>query len=250
MSKKDCNVEDLSIFFRYLAFWLLLVSSGFFIFDVFNWHRQGLSLSWCVFKKFLHAQLPFQLPLIIYAGTRIKSNLWQRLFAWQTWIFPVSLLLSISISVWQFNPAYLYQTALLGFKWNWVAVIEWNILFILQLYLYQKCNTQKFIAFILSYLGVFLGSFLYEIPWFIKTGGIYNSVFLITIILSFAIFAVLLFREKLKLTLWNFMLFFPVILIWIFYFDTPMWIHRLSVFPFFLSLSITKRGVVRHGRRK
>jgi len=241
MFKKHRNIEVLFTFFGYLAFWLFLVSWGFFIFDVFHWHHQGLSLSELVFKKFLHAQLPFQLPLIIYVGTRIKSDVWQRLFAWQTWIFPVSLLLSFSIIVWQFNPAHLYQTALLGFEWNWIAVFEWNILFILQLYLYQKCNTRNFIAFILSYLGVFLGSFLYEIPWFIKTGGIYQSMFLITYMFSFAIFTVLLFREKLKLTLWNFMLFFPVILVWIFYFDIPMWFHRLSVFPFFLSLSITKR---------
>jgi len=93
----------------------------------------------------------------------------------------------------------------------------------------------------LSYLGVFLGSFLYEIPFFVKTGAIYNNtLFLITYILSFTVFAWLLYREKLKLKLWNFMLFFPIILIWIVYFNIPMWIHRLSVFPFFLSLPITK----------
>jgi len=241
--------RNIDYFLLYLACCLFLVSWFFFIFfDVFYWYNQALPLSQLVFKKFVHARLPFQLPLIIYAGTRIKTNLWQKLFAWQTWIFPVSLLLSISIVVWQFNPANLYQTALLGFKWNWIAVIEWNILFILQLYLYQKCNTQNFTAFTLSYLGVFLGSFLYEIPFFIKTGGIYKSEFLITILLSFTVFAVLLFREKLKLKLWNFIVFFPIILVWIFYFDIPMWIHRLSVFPFFLSLSVTNLFATRKQR--
>lgn len=241
MSKNPHNIEIFS-FFLYLIIWLFLVSWGFFIFDVFfYWYNPSLTLSQCVFKCFLHTRLPFQLPLLVYIGTHIKSNVWRTIFAWQTWMFPVSLVISISVLVWQFNPAYLYQTALLGFKWNWVAVFEWNILFILQLYLYQKCATPNFIAFILSYLGVFLGSFLYEIPVFIKSEGIYNTPFLITYLVSFSVFASLLFREKKKLKLWNFMIFLPIILIWIFYFNIPMWIHRLSVFPFFLSLSITKR---------
>lgn len=239
MSKNPRNIKIVFTFFLTLAWSLFLLSWVLFAIDVlFCNYTSPLTLSqWLFF--FLHCRLPFQLPLIVYAGTRIKSNLWQKIFAWQTWMLPVSLLASISILVWQFNPTYLYQTALLGFKWNWIAVLTWNILFILQLYLYQKGNTQNFVAFTLSYLGVFLGSFLYEIPFFIKTGGISNSTFLIIYIISFIVFAWILAREKLKFNLWNLMFFSPIILIWIFYFDLPIWIHRLSVFPFFLSLSVT-----------
>ena len=240
MAKKHYNIELFS-FFRYLIIWLFYISWIFLIFDaLLYWSNPSLTLSQCMFKCFLHARLPFQLPFIIYVGTHIKSNVWQKIFAWQTWVFPVSLGISMSILTWRFNPAYLFQTALLGFKWNWIAVIEWNILFILQLYLYQKYGTKNFVAFILSYLSVFLGSFLYEIPVFIKTGGIFNIIFLITYVLSFTVFAFLLFRAKIKLKLWHFTLFLPIIFVWIFYFNLPMEIHRLSVFPFFLSLSITK----------
>lgn len=234
MAEKHYN-NELFTFFLYLTVWLFVVSWIFFIFDVlFYWYNPDLTLSQCVFKCFLHGRLPFQLPLILCVGTHIKSNLWQQLFSWRIWLFPISLVISISILIWQFNPTYLYQTALLGFKWNWVAVIEWNILFFLQLYLYQKCHAKNFVGFALSYLGVFLGSFLYEIPFFIKMGGIYNRTFLITYLVSFTVFVGVLCREKIKLKLYNFILFFPIILLWIFYFNTPMWIHRLSVFPFFL----------------
>lgn len=223
---------------RNLAIWFFLVAYFFFLMDVsFVWSR--VTIGQCLYKMFLHERLPFQLPLIVYLGAHIRSDLWQKIFSWKALVIPTSIMLLVSVFVWQFNPEYLYQTSLLGFKWNWIAVSQWLLLFILQLYLYQKSGIGNFISFLLSYLGVFLGSFLYEVPFFLKSGGLYLD-FMIIYVFSFMVFAWILFKEKAPLRLRHFVFLLPLVPIWIFYFDLPMWIHRLSVFPYFLLLPIVK----------
>ena len=228
------------LFKGYFLFLLFFISWFFVIVDVF-FSTYSLPLTWNRYLiQFLHTRLPFQLPLILYVGTRVKSSLWQKTWAWQTWAFPTSLLMCVSVFTWQFNPDYLYQTSLLGFNWNWAAVLEWSLLFILQLYLYQRCNTQNFVAFTLSYLGVFVGSFIYEVAFFAANGALYDSAGLTPYIFCCIIFAAVLYKQKFTPKLWNVTLFFPIILLWMFYFSMPTWVPRLSVFPFFLSIPTMK----------
>lgn len=163
---------------------------------------------------------------------------WYSFFSFKMWLVIISLILIFSFAMWQFKTSLNFDTGLLGFDWQWSAIITWGLLFISSFALARR-KLEEIDAFALAWFLVILGSILYELPWHFATarfGFLYDTRFLINFMGFFLILRKYRFHlsENFSLTL------IPLIINWLIFFSLPAncyWWPRLSVFPMFLFLS-------------
>lgn len=202
-------------------------------------------------KHFLSNYLPFYLfilPLMVYFNIPKNRN-WQKIFNWKLWIFPFLGFILFGVSQWQFTPTLNYQTQIFGFqfRWQWAAMVEWSLLFITQLFLYQKNGMHKALAFAISFYGVFLAGVLYEIPWYFKPGTEnWASLFKIkNVFVAFA-FPAILHHAKWKLNRLLLLGLIPLIILYPSYYMLPSahryWLVRLFTFPLFIMIPLTLKN--------
>jgi hypothetical protein len=218
---------------------LNIICSLFLIRDII-WTSRAEVSPFKFLKYFLDFHAPIYTISLVYTASQTKSP-WKKLFHWKVWSAPALAGIIFSLSQWQFNPINDYNTQILGMNWQWNAIILWTILFILQLYIYQKRGVDLTCSFVLSFYGVRLAGLLYEIPWYIATGKWLIEIQHPKLIFTLPLFIFLLWifncRPKPKIL---FLSLTPVMLIWLFYYQLPPntgWLPRLATYPFFLTLS-------------
>jgi hypothetical protein len=132
---------------------------------------------------------------------------------------------------------------ILGYDWQWSSLAIWIAAFTLQLLLYQK-RLGNLRGLCMSLLGVALGSVLYELPWYISSGGWPYLLVYPKFIVAIGTFAWLFYHTE-KVYRLNFdvhLLDFTVMSAGIylvgclFYHSIPIYLVRLDVFPLLLVL--------------
>ena len=191
------------------------------------------------FFWYLLTRLPLQLPLVIFITTSIKNKWWQKMFSWKIWSLPASAIISFSAISWHLTRSP-FKTEITGISWSWIAYISHTALFMLQLFLYQR-SRPNLESFILSFLGCYLGSLLYELPVILVLNYPIQKYLYYPLTVAIITFGYLLFYQKLKFSksaiIVSVLLLAPFYLL---YFKIPFWLHRLFVFPLFLSLPLSR----------
>ena len=191
------------------------------------------------FFWYLNTRLPLQLPLVIFISLSIKNGWWQKMFSWKIWILPASAIISFSAISWHLSGSP-FKTEITGFSWSWIAYITHSILFMLQLFFYQRSRS-NLESFILSFLGCYLGGLLHELPVFPLLHYPFQSYLHYPLIVAVVTFGYLLFYRKPKISkigiLFSVLLLAPFYLL---YLKVPFWLHRLVVFPLFLVLAYSE----------
>jgi hypothetical protein len=186
------------------------------------------------FISFIHHRLAYMLPAIIL----LNNEFLNKIANWKIWFFPSLFICSYSTVTWIANsPKLNFQ----GFSWFWYAILEWMALFTICLFLYQK-KTGNFKAFTLSFLSVYLGGLLYEIPFKAYTNqwSIFDAWF--SYLIATAVFAVTLWSLKFKPTRLTLLTLIPLAIGWvvcipiIYQFKQFGFLLRLSVFPLLIGI--------------
>lgn len=199
-------------------------------------HGWNVSLS-PYLVSFAHHRLIYFLPCLVTLNSRWLdkvSNI-------KIWLLPALFVCSFSVLAWLIRLRFNFQ----GFRWLWYAVFEWMLLFVICLYEYQK-KTSNFKAFTMAFLSVYLGGFIYELPFkaWANQWNFHDYDAWLNYIIGFAMFGIMLYQLGFKPT--------PLILIsvnllvvgWAFCIPLilfKVWapLIRLSVFPLFISISYT-----------
>lgn len=189
----------------------------------------GVCVYWYVKRYF-----PFHCLGLVFFSITSKSQ-WKKLFNWKLFAGPVLVLVAFSFSRWKLNSLLNYECYLFGYRWSWVALITWSLLFITQLFLYQRKRLDKALSFVLSVYGVFLAQHIYEIPYYYQRG--HNIFFLDQTIIGVTFTAILLYQGW-KPTYHLAIGGIPIVLGWAAIFIlgcyVPAWLPRLTTIPFFL----------------
>ena len=193
--------------------------------SMFNYHR----LPW----NFPTFWLKHWIPYIMLTLMQRPQFRWQKLFSWKLWIWPTTVFFALALSL-SAGPNRIHVDAgFWQFRFQWIGIATWVALFIVQLFLYEdKIGSVQ--AFAASYFGLLLASTLYELPMLTDDLNVFYGPKFFLSSLGF-ISVMLLNKEKLRiknrLLLISFVLLF---LNYIFFFELPFWVPRLSVFPLFL----------------
>lgn len=166
------------------------------------------------------------------------------LFDWLMWTAPFIFIACVSLTIWRFDPELNFLTyPVLAFHWQWSAIFEWALLFILMVF-YSRTKIHSIDAVTLSWASFLLGSILYEIPWhirFMRLEFLYYAKFHLGIVMTLLV----LKRYHYKFNLFTLAGLIIMVVGWIIYPPYGLfhvlppgsyWIPRLTVFPLFLSL--------------
>jgi len=178
--------------------------------------------------------IPATLLLLVFIPNRARAK-WKVIFSFKIWLPLIGSIILFSLSQWQFNNLRNYDIAILGFNWQWSAIVTWALLFLMQFALYRK-KMVEVDAFALSWFAVLLASILYELPWHFKDwqfGFLTSPKFTLSMIGFF----LLLHRYRIRPTETVGLALIPLVFNYLLYFVIPGWLPRLSVFPLFLSLA-------------
>jgi len=226
--------------------WLLQVVIGVALVGIVAVYgfNLGLDIAWMVrnnipLLRFLKYALDFYgsvyLLFFIYVIVTIKlDKKLEKFFSWKLWSIPVSILIFFSFGMWRFNPTLNYDTTILGFEWQWSAIITWLTLFLVLHYLFQR-RVSSVYSWLLSFCSIRLGAMLYEVPWYINSGRWIVELYQTKLVCTVPAFIFLLYLVKWKPSLWFVLTVIPLIVEWIVYYSLPNWLPRLATFPFFLS---------------
>lgn len=236
--------------YYYIFVWFLISWLNVFVDFYFTENFHNITVGG-YFYHFLVYRFPYQLPFVTLCMIKVKSKWLQKTFAWKLWSFP-----SIGIPIIVlFQSPDIFRISIFGLHWTWIALSEWSFLFILQHCLYSRRGVEPFIAFALSYLGIFLGSTIYEVPWLVRCTPTPNIFpFLqdgLAGFVSLGLFIFLLHHEKTKLSWHVILTFIPIVLFWILYWqiaESASWLIRLGVYPLFLYLPFKIKPLRETGR--
>lgn len=186
---------------------------------------------------------PFHCIGLIFFAFISKSS-WKKLFSWKLFVGPILGLVVLSFSQWKLNSLLNYECYIFGYQWSWIALITWSLLFITQLFLYQRKHVDNALSFVLSVYGVFLAQLIYEIPYYYRAR--HNLFFLNEAIIGVFFISILLYkgwrpRHRLILGLMP-------LLGWatIFSFSSfPAWLPRLTTIPFFLMFPMDVKNMMK-----
>lgn len=192
--------------------------------------KENLSLTEWLFWQLHWRFIFFGLALTVWSLTAKPLHKPQFFFSWKLWSFPSLFLIVFGLCKWQLNPTLNQETQPFFSHWQWTGVISWTLLFILQLYLYQKKGIDNIGSFTLSYYGVFLASAFYE-PWL--------PSYFIHRVLTLIFFAGILMFFKWKPTRHTLTCALPFVLTYLCFSSLPYWSVRLIAFPLFLAIPLT-----------
>lgn len=223
---------------------VLVLLSAYLLFYVYmlkvTW---ATTFNWTLYQV-IHNFTNFFGPLfiLIICSVKDRNSSLQLFFNWKIWLAPITTFLIFSVVNWlQSNPLS-YTTSessyysIFGYRWEWSAPIYWAFLLLLQLVLYQKRGVHNFDAFALSFFGVCVASVVWELPWnlrWMRWDWVFDTKF------AFCLGAMgLLLREyEWKVTKPILVGLVPLVLSWLFFFNMPYWMPRLtSTLLFFVML--------------
>jgi len=229
------------VFLLFIILFLFFRSLMLIVTDIFLTDFIDLTLS-KYFFWYLNTRLPLQLPLLVFVTMSTRKCWWQKLFSYKIWLFPSAAIIAGSVFFWCLSGDP-YTAMTIGFSWSWVAIITHSLLFILQLFLYQRFRS-NLEAFILSFLGCKLGGFIYELPVFPLLNYPFQTYLYLPLMIAFITFGYLILYRKPKFCKTAIILSVLVLAsLYLFYFQIPWWMHRLFVFPLFLSLAHSELSI-------
>jgi len=226
---KKIWLSRLLILIQLVFWWLLLL-------DV----KWALNSQISVFR-FLHYATKHYVPIFILPLFYAEGNHgWHKIFHWKVWIFPCVFILTYSLWQWRFIHTLNYDLSILGYewmKWQWAALIEWTLLFMLLLFLWQQ-KIGKPRAFSLSFYSVLLASIIYEMPWYIYSGKWIIEFAYARLPISLMMVVLLLYLSHWKMPRFYPLTFIFMFTCWLFYPYPPntYWIPRLTTYPIFATL--------------
>lgn len=185
--------------------------------------------------KFTHYFARCYMPLICAMLVLIPKthSRWRKLFHWKIWVPILCILIVFSLSQWRFNSVLNFKTDMLGYSWQWCAILTWTSLSSIQLFLYRHIEIID--GFSLSLYGTYLASIIYEIPSHIAVGQLNFPALPVVIATTFLILYRYHWRPG-KLFVFTII---PILMLWTFYFDIPrtlFWLPRLATIPLFTLL--------------
>lgn len=217
-----------------IVFTVLLVDSlTMLVLDItyFAYNNVGFTLFvWVYIKK----HFPVNLVCLVFVTALTRSTC--RKVDWKIMVAPALVAAGYAVFNWQFSRSRNYFSVS-GLNWQYAALFEWNLLFILSVFLFSKKNVDAITVFTLSYFNMYLGGILYEVPWFIASGQWVNHVHNEVNWMVVACYVFLLYRIK-----WRFTRFMIPTILFLFGMYLPYylwppdfyWVPRLAVYPLFL----------------
>jgi len=216
---------------------VFLILSLIFLADDILWaiaRKEVVSINFLLY--YLHFYFPFHSICLIFFNQITEYDYFKKLFSWKILLVPFLCLIIYACFQWQFDPARnMIQN--FGLRWQWCAIIEWSLLFIIQLILYQKKGLDNVLAFINSYYAVFLASVIYELPWYVTSGRWVTLLFFPIELLVATCFILIIHKMKWKFTWLLIPACIPLFILYVFYYSLPPtfgWLPRLTAFPLFL----------------
>lgn len=197
----------------------------------------GTSIGACLYY-YMKNYFSFHCLGLVFFSFIFKST-WKKLFSWKVFVWPALVLVIYSFSQWRLNSLLNYNCYILGYRWSWVAIITWSLLFITQLILYQQKQIDNVLSFVLSIYGVLLAQLVYEIPYYWQCGQL---IFLGETLIGLIFIALLLYIGW-RPTHHLIIAVVPIILGWATLFNLSYhglaWVPRLTTIPFFLMFPLT-----------
>lgn len=212
-------------------FWLTFVFClGLFTFGVyaafidlfFSSYTPTLSAA-NYFMAFMHTRLPFMLPLAAFFMLHLNPP--PRFFSLRFWKLPI-VALAAYFAVF--------------YEWVWYAPLIWACLFLLQLCVFSRGRVPADCAFLISYLGVYAASFLYEVPYAASA-----SVKVAPYLLGVGLYVFMAYRFGFRLGVRGLFVLAPLLLLWGFYFTVPavfLPLYRFAAVPAVLYVAVVVSG--------
>lgn len=154
----------------------LIIYNGIMIISIGLWVWQNPLVPWIAW---LHNIARKYVIGILVAGAigmyvapswmqpKIKSV--QKVFHWKVWSVVFSCIIVVCFLGWLTNGRVWYDTRFYmgSYEWQYLAIIEYAVFFVLQLYVWSKKGmANHYFAWSLSFIGCYLASQTYELVWF------------------------------------------------------------------------------------